>query len=476
MKTKPVSLIVLAALICGVQLVNAQSQTNLVTKAITSNSAGKVKLGMTVAEMRRTVAPMKVKRTSDGEGIALIAVTQGRKTVMTVYAGEENPNARINEKARLEQIEVWDTSYSTAGGVHPGMLLRDVERKLGKLVKIVRSEIEAREYAEFTNQPKGIDIRVSGSEEAGSYPPGESTTSKYRDDARIFSILVTGRDNSVTAGTTSTKGTSENNGGQFTSVYSSLGAGCKTQSSKQGGHSSTWCKAPGGYRVHIFDSATTLEFVVENDADKFSLRLPSQALDYDQKTRQLEWRMANGKPFAVIMRVNTYRLGSDGLIAYPTTSTGEFLVVKGLKSLESLDERIDAKSPYANIRARDFADNAFNSDTSKATRITFKGNAISVQAPGTFTAFHQHVHFVVRAEKGRRMIVNIVPVSSGLATAGVVTGPSGQSDGQPGGIVFDDTITATGDYQIEVSQRPTEFSLPAQFIVEVIQLPDFLNH
>ena len=47
---------------------SAFAQSNL----ITSTSAGKVKLGMTVVEVRKAVAPMKLSRTSDGEGIALI--------------------------------------------------------------------------------------------------------------------------------------------------------------------------------------------------------------------------------------------------------------------------------------------------------------------------------------------------------------------------------------------------------------------
>ena len=195
-----VFLILFTSLICNAQLTNAQTKTKAsnAKKTITSNSAGAVKLGMTVAQMRRAVAPMKVKRTSDGEGIALIAITQGNRPVMTVYAGEENPRARINERAKLEQIEVWDSSYTTAQGLHPGMPLRDVETKIGKLVKIVRSEIEAREFAEFTHQPSGIDIRVIGNdEEAGSYPMGDSTTSKYRDDARIYSLIVSGRANST---------------------------------------------------------------------------------------------------------------------------------------------------------------------------------------------------------------------------------------------------------------------------------------
>ncbi len=151
------------------------------------------------------------------------------------------------------------------------------------------------------------------------------------------------------------------------------------------------------------------------------------------------------------------------------------MAIKGLKGFESLDEQMDAKAPFANLHARDLLDNSFWELNNAATRITFKDGTISAQTGGTFTRYHQKVEFVVRAEKGQRMIVNIIGVTSGLATAGVVTDPAGKGDGQPGGIVFNDIVAATGDHKIEVSQRPTEFNLPAHFIVEVILLPDYLD-
>lgn len=173
----------------------AQAQAN---NLITENSAGKVKLGMTVAEVRQAVKPMTLIRTSDGEGIALIAVNQGKNTTMTLYAGEENPDAKINENAKIQQIEVWDKSFQTAENVRAGMLLSEAEKKYGKVTKVMMSEIEAREYAEFTNQPKGLDFRLTATNEtAGIYPNGERETTKYAKTASLLSILVTGLNESA---------------------------------------------------------------------------------------------------------------------------------------------------------------------------------------------------------------------------------------------------------------------------------------
>lgn len=314
-------------------------------KLITQNSAGKVKVGMTVAQARKAAAPMKLSRTSDGEGIALIAVKEGKVEVMTLYAGEGDRAARVNNNARIEQIWVWDRSYKTANGVHPGMLLRVAEKRYGKVRKIEMSEIESREFAEFASHPKGIDFRLQGkNDQAGVYPSGSSTATAYTPGAYIDSVQVTGRDvgNSV----------------KFSSEYTDLKSGCKTAGGNEGGHSSTFCKGPGGYKIHYFDSASTLEFNSENEDEEFSARLSSESLGYTEKNRKIEWRLANGKPFAVIMRVYEYPAGGE----FPKQGkpTGEFLVVKGVKGYESLNERIDAHKTNANEMARKRADGAFS--------------------------------------------------------------------------------------------------------------------
>ncbi len=173
-------------------LVNAAPAPN---RLITTQSAGAARIGMTVAAARKALKGYALKRASDGDGVALIAVMQGKKVMMTLYAGEEDPQAPIRERAVIELIEVTDTGFATSAGVRPGMLVSKVERRYGKLKEIVRSEIESREYAEFSTAPAGMSFRLlatSGSE-AGRYKPGTSRTSTFAPTAYLYSVIISKR-------------------------------------------------------------------------------------------------------------------------------------------------------------------------------------------------------------------------------------------------------------------------------------------
>lgn len=161
------------------------------TFLVTSKAAGVVRLGMTVSQARKALKGYKLKRESDGEGVALIGVTRGGKTVMTLSANEKNADAPINEKAKIDFIEVWDASYKTADGIHPQMTIAEAERILGKVKKIIMSEIEQREYVTFTKKPN-LSFRVSGKDhtEAGIYAEGKRESTKTGKGAIIASISV----------------------------------------------------------------------------------------------------------------------------------------------------------------------------------------------------------------------------------------------------------------------------------------------
>lgn len=154
--------------------------------AITGNSAGGIKLGMTVDQARRTLRSCRFKRASDGEGVALIGVRCFGKEIITMFAGEKNVDAPINGKAKIEFIEVWDKRFKTKDGVHKGMLVRDVEKRLGKVVEIFLTQTESREFVTFKKQRKGISYRFYG----GIYPPGATETTRYERGARLWSIQV----------------------------------------------------------------------------------------------------------------------------------------------------------------------------------------------------------------------------------------------------------------------------------------------
>ncbi|MBK6750811.1 MAG: hypothetical protein IPG67_12590 [Acidobacteria bacterium] len=158
---------------------------------ITKTSAGGIRLTMTIAEARTAMKGTTFERTSDGEGVALISVKQGDVQLMTLYADEEDPQRPIDETARIMNIEVWDSRFKTPNGVHVNMKLVDVEKILGKVTKIITSEIEAREYADFTKKADGFMFRLMGPDSnAGIYAEGTRETTRYVANAYIYTISI----------------------------------------------------------------------------------------------------------------------------------------------------------------------------------------------------------------------------------------------------------------------------------------------
>ncbi|MEZ5429298.1 MAG: hypothetical protein R2747_23825 [Pyrinomonadaceae bacterium] len=335
--------------VCLILVASVAGQTKSNEKLITADSAGPVKLGMTVREARQAMKGVPFNRTSDGEGVALIAVGPGDDPVMTLYAGEEDPQAPVDDRAKIEFIEVWSPVYQTAEGVRPEMKLSEAEKKYGPVKEIVISEIESREFVDFAKQPKGLQFRlINPNGMAGNYRGTETRTKTYSPGALIFSVQVIGIRNF-----------DDEPKPAFSSVYSDLNKNCKSEGGDDGGHVSTICPGAGDYRIQYFDSATTLEFRAEKGPDfENSVYLASQALNYDTKNRKIEWRMADGKPFAVIMRTYVYQT-EDGLIKYPAKPINEFLIVKGLLGFDNIDFRVDAKTADANAKARELADNGY---------------------------------------------------------------------------------------------------------------------
>lgn len=147
----------------------------------------------------------------------------------------------------------------------------------------------------------------------------------------------------------------------FSSAYTALtkcGSGMTKKEEKaaeaQGSDIPTRCKGPGGYSVYIYYSACSSNFSLEKGEENISLGM--QAVDWKQKT--VEWRLAKGKPFAIIMRVYEYagndQCATDGRI------TGESLMVRGLKGYEHIDETVTVKgTPNPNLKARELADKGY---------------------------------------------------------------------------------------------------------------------
>lgn len=146
---------------------------------------------------------------------------------------------------------------------------------------------------------------------------------------------------------------------KFSSVYTNLNKDCKTLGGGDGQDEAFDCRGAGSYRIDITPSAAVLFIAARTPDKKDSIPLASQDMGFDQTKIKLEWRTANGKPFAVIMRVAKYGEPDDEN-PYLGKKIGEQLIVKGLKGFENIDFAVDAKTPDANAKARELADKAYS--------------------------------------------------------------------------------------------------------------------
>lgn len=145
---------------------------------------------------------------------------------------------------------------------------------------------------------------------------------------------------------------------KFTSTYSSLGAGCKVLKGGEGQDDAKICQGPGGYQVRVYSSADATFINAEKKGTDESSPIVNVGLDFNESKVKLEWRLANGKPFAVIIRVPTYDGRTDEKPGMGKV-IGEELFVSGIGEWEFISETIDAKKPNANAKARAAADKAY---------------------------------------------------------------------------------------------------------------------
>lgn len=150
----------------------------------------------------------------------------------------------------------------------------------------------------------------------------------------------------------------------FSSAYTDLNKDCKDafKDVGEGQDMPLRCKGYGGYYLYIYYSAWASHINAQMLRNEdVSISLAMQELSYsDAKGRKVEWRMADGKPFAVILRVSHYKESTNGENPFDAKlKTGESLLVKGLKGYEHIDGAVDARTPDANIKARELADRQY---------------------------------------------------------------------------------------------------------------------
>ena len=144
---------------------------------------------------------------------------------------------------------------------------------------------------------------------------------------------------------------------KFTSIYTNLSTTCRSYDGSNGSDGYSICKGPSGYQVRVYYSAASTQINAELRGKNENFPIATTALDLRWNKTKLEWRLANGKPFAVIMRVDKY--GQPEVGEYFGKVIGQQLVVTGLLGFESLCTSIDAKTTGANSLAREAADSEY---------------------------------------------------------------------------------------------------------------------
>lgn len=146
---------------------------------------------------------------------------------------------------------------------------------------------------------------------------------------------------------------------KFTSVYTSLSKGCKTLKGGDGQDDAYICRGAGNYQVRVYYSAASSHINAEIKGKDDSVSLATLSVGFDESKTTLEWRLANGKPFAVIMRQPLYSENvAEG--EYFGKVMGQKLVITGLVGFgDAITGEVDAKTPNANAQAREIADKAY---------------------------------------------------------------------------------------------------------------------
>jgi len=151
---------------------------------------------------------------------------------------------------------------------------------------------------------------------------------------------------------------------KFSSVYTDLKTQCASalsrkeekESEAMGEDIPLLCKGYGGYEIHLASHAAITQLQVQRKADKEAVLTETMYFSDPIYTRKVEWRLADGQPFAVIFRRDIHDETDDPATA---KKIGEALRVIGLKD-KKIDFWVDVKKfANPNEEARRLADGAY---------------------------------------------------------------------------------------------------------------------
>lgn len=142
---------------------------------------------------------------------------------------------------------------------------------------------------------------------------------------------------------------------KFSSSFTSFKKNCRDKFSEldEGQDMPQVCIGPSHYKIEVSYSACCeyLQIINKN----FTVELPRQMIS-TVDNRILEWRLANGKPFAIILKLDKYR----GDLALDGTKIKEVLLIKGLNGFDDINHEIDTeRKPNSIQEARRLADQSY---------------------------------------------------------------------------------------------------------------------
>lgn len=165
------------------------------TDLVTGNSVGGIKLGMTVGEARRVAGPLKLQADQDVDGLPILLLTDEKGFDVELYYDYDDPKAPAKEDAMITSLISWGENSATAEGVKVGMRISEVEAIYGRVEEIYSGEEESGEWVTFESGPSGIYFGITSDAlgDGGVYRDGETSTTIYASDAKIYTIEAMGR-------------------------------------------------------------------------------------------------------------------------------------------------------------------------------------------------------------------------------------------------------------------------------------------
>ncbi|MCH8330678.1 MAG: hypothetical protein IH946_04745 [Bacteroidetes bacterium] len=122
------------------------------------------------------------------------------------------------------------------------------------------------------------------------------------------------------------------------------------------------CKGKGNYKIHIYYDhyGDRIAHVLDIDGEFMTDLVASDCGMRQNYGEKLEWRFADGEPFACIIRVHCFDQEEKEKGELEFYNLNEYLLVRGLQGYVYINTDVDVKkNPNANEVARSIADKGY---------------------------------------------------------------------------------------------------------------------